>query len=177
MSATLSTSFSATGGHVQLHVSQEQKKIFFVGHHVQQHVSQGIGMQKVHCSLPNICKSFQPNIPRCFLTEQTEGGGRLAAPSPPACTRWIFLPSQAPLFIVFFRPGDPSTELILAGAIALLVLLLACWWVLFMKCFFRQLLLFAVIWALAKYVLTSFGDFNKTLNTFNCALSKHWCCF
>ena len=34
-----------------------------------------------------------------------------------------------------FRPGDPSTELILAGAIALLVLLLACWSASFLKCF------------------------------------------
>ena len=29
-------------------------------------------------------------VSRCFLTEQTEGGGRLAAPSPPAaCNRFF----------------------------------------------------------------------------------------
>ena len=31
-----------------------------------------------------------PCVCRCFLTEQTEGGGRLAAPSPPAaCNRFL----------------------------------------------------------------------------------------
>jgi len=59
-----------------------------------------------------LCEEQGATVLRCFLTEQTEGGGRLAAPSPPAACN---------------RPGDPSTELILAGAIALLVLLLACW--------------------------------------------------
>ena len=42
---------------------------------------------------------FLANVSRCFLTEQTEGGGRLAAPSPPACTRFI---SDFPFLINFF---------------------------------------------------------------------------
>ena len=52
--------------------------------------------QESHCFRPI---PFLANVPRCFLTEQTEGGGRLAAPSPPACTRFI---SDFPFLINFF---------------------------------------------------------------------------
>ena len=39
---------------------------------------------------------------RCFLTEQTEGGGRLTAPSPPACNRFLFLISYFTFLISHF---------------------------------------------------------------------------